>query len=522
MLPDDNCPLAEDCTGPNAYADAVATYLAFVVDKMADLGNALNRWEPNAQCPRQLFARQAIPMVWDFAESNVFGNSSGSWDIFFNNLDHAFKSPQFDFQRQYDSRALQMDAMSESSYLNEIICTDPPYYDNIGYADLSDFFYVWLRRSIGDIYPQMFSTLLTPKSQELIASPYRHKGSKQKAAAFFETGLGSAIGKWRHRGNPDYPTTIFYAFKQAETDAGGTASTGWETFLTGVIDHGFTITGTWPMRTECGSRMVGQGTNALASSVVLVCVPRASDAPLATRREFADALRRELPTTIHTLQTGNIAPVDLAQASIGPGMAVFSRYAKVINADGSAMTVREALQLINMVLDEALSEQEADYDSWTRWAVKWFEQYGTNEGPYGEAETLSTAMAVSVKGVVEAGIARSQSGQVQLLSRDELDPTWDPTTDNRLTIWEVTHYLVKSLEDEGEPAAAELLKKIGPNLGETGRELAYRLYQISERKKWARDALGYNGLVAPWTEIERLSRQLDSAPSQTQAEMFTD
>ena len=492
----------------HSYADAVATYLGFVVNKMADLGNALNRWEPNAQCPRQLFARQAIPMVWDFAEGNPFSESSGSWNVLFRNLSNAFASPLFNHDRQKGAEVIQMDATANATYReNPIVSTDPPYYDNIGYADLSDFFYVWLRRSLGDVYPQLFATLLTPKAEELIASPYRHNGSKQKAAEFFETGLGSAIGQWRKHGNPDYPTTIFYAFKQAETDDGGTASTGWETFLTGVIDHGFMITGTWPMRTEMGSRMVGQGTNALASSVVLVCVPRSADAPLATRREFLNALKRELPDALRNLQSGNIAPVDLAQAAIGPGMAIFSRYAKVVEADGEPMTVRAALTLINQVLDEVLAEQEGEFDADTRWAVAWFEQFGMDEGDFGVAETLSKAKNTSVEGLVEAGVVRSRSGAVQLLGRDTLPDDWDPTNDSRLTEWEAVQHLIRALDQQGETGAADLLRKLGGEYGERARDLAYRLYNICERKGWASEAIAYNSLILAWPEISKLARQ---------------
>jgi len=517
-LPDDDRPLHEGGSGPQAYADAVATYLGFVLDKLADLGNALNRWEPNAQCPRQLFARQAIPMVWDFAEGNPFSNSSGSWDILFRNLEHAFTSPLFDFPRVGDSVANQSDATNPSTYISTpVISTDPPYYDNIGYADLSDFFYVWLRRSLREVYPDLLSTMLTPKSEELIASPYRHGGDRKKAAEFFETGLGQAIQRWRENGHPDYPTTIFYAFKQAETDKAGTASTGWETFLSGVIEAGFTITATWPMRTECGSRMVGQGTNALASSVVLACVPRTKDAPLATRREFITALKKELAEALRLLQSGSIAPVDLAQAAIGPGMAIFSRYAKVVESDGSPMTVRTALTLINQVLDEVLAEQEGEFDSDTRWAVAWFEQFGMAEGPYGVAEILSKAKNTSVEGLVEAGVVASHSGKVKLLGRDELPEDWSPETDSRLTEWETVQYLIRALDRQGETGAADLLRKLGSDYGERARDLAYRLFSICERKGWSGEALAYNSLVIAWSEISKLAR---SVPERGAIDLF--
>jgi len=512
-------PLSEGGTGPQAYADAVATYLAFVVDKLADLGNSLNRWEPNAQCPRQLFARQAIPMVWDFAEGNPFSSSSGSWSVLLDNLKGAFASPLFNYERSGGGASQQIDATAEGTYTGSpCVSTDPPYYDNIGYADLSDFFYVWLRRTLKGVYPQCLSTMLTPKATEMIASPYRHDGSKAKAAAFFEGGLGNAIGQWREHGCPDYPTSVFYAFKQAETDAAGTASTGWETFLTGVIEHGFAITGTWPMRTECGSRMVGQGTNALASSVVLACVPREPNAPMATRREFLNTLKRELPDAMKKLQSGNIAPVDLAQAAIGPGMAVFSRYSKVVESDGATMTVRTALTLINQSLDEVLAEQEGEFDADTRWAVAWFEQHGTQEGPYGVAETLSKAKNTSVAGLVEAGLVAARGGKVKLLGRDAMPDGWDPAADKRPTCWEAAQHLIRRLQTQGEPAAAALLARLGAAYGETARDLAYRLYSICERKKWADEALAYNGLVIAWPELTKLA--LAGRPSETQSEMF--
>lgn len=513
ILPEDERGLADGGTGPVAYADAVATYLAFTLNKLADLGNALNRWEPNAQCPRQLFARQAIPMVWDFAEGNPFSESSGSWAVLLRNLEHALNAPLFSFIRQIFGSAKQLDATAAiNSVSNPVISTDPPYYDNIGYADLSDFFYIWLRRSIGQVYPQLFATVLTPKAQELIASPYRHEGSREKAKAFFEEGLGRAFARMRQVQHPDIPLTVYYAFKQAETEEeededgnNAVASTGWETMLSGLIQAGFSIHGTWPMRTECVSRMVGQGTNALASSVVLVCRPRSADAPLATRREFIAALKRELPGALCALQRGSIAPVDLAQAAIGPGMAVFTRYAKVVEADGSAMSVRTALGLINQVLDEVLAEQEGEFDADTRWAIAWFEQFGMGEGPYGVAETLSKAKNTSVKGLEEAGILSARGGKVRLLGRDELPADWDPTSDRRLTIWEAVQHLIRALDREGEQAAAQILRKLG-GLGETIRDLAYRLYRLCEHKKWAQEASAYNMLAVAWPELSRLAR----------------
>lgn len=500
---DDDHPHADGGTGPEAYADGVATYLAFGISGLANRSSTICGWDSSRDTLRSVFSRQALPMVWDFAEGNPFCSSTGNWGA---NVEWGVKVLEA-WQPGTNGVVKQIDATSDACYSGELVSCDPPYYDNIDYSDLSDFFYVWLRRSLHVVYPSLLSTMLTPKVEELVASPYRHGGSKEKAARFFEEGLGSAIEKWRNHCYHDYPTTIFYAFKQAETDTHGTASTGWETFLTGVIDHGFTITGTWPMRTEMKNRMVGSGTNALASSVVLVCVPRSPDAPLATRREFLNALKRELPDALRNLQSGNIAPVDLAQAAIGPGMAIFSRYAKVIEADGEPMTVRTALMLINQVLDEVLAEQEGEFDADTRWAVAWFEQYGTQEGDYGVAETLSKAKNTSVQGLVEAGVVSSRSGVVQLLGRDSLSDDWDPTSDGRLTEWEAVQHLIRSLDQQGETGTADLLRKLGGDYGERARDLSYRLYSICERKGWAGEAIAYNSLILAWSEISKLARQ---------------
>jgi putative DNA methylase len=373
----------------------------------------------------------------------------------------------------------------------------------VGYADLSDFFYVWLRRTLGRIYPDLFSTLLTPKTQELVASPHRFAGDRRQAQTFFENGLRETFVQLRKAQSPDYPLTLFYAFKQTESSDGAVASTGWDTMLTGLLASGYAINGTWPMRTERAGRTIAIGTGALASSIVLVCRPRPTDAPIATRRELVGALRAELPAALKQLQHGSIAPVDLAQAAIGPGMGVFSRYAKVLEADGTSMTVRSALGLINQVLDEILSEHEGDFDNETRFAVTWFEQRGTSEGPYGEADVLARAKDTSVDGMVEAGVVFSRGGKVRLVHRDEMPDDWDPVTDRRPTAWEAAQHLTRRLQTGGEAAAAELLRRLGGGYGEQARELAYRLYSICERKGWAQEALPYNALVVAWPEIAR-------------------
>ncbi|TAM79791.1 MAG: DUF1156 domain-containing protein [Acidobacteria bacterium] len=516
---DDGKGINDGGTGATAYADAVATYLAFSLDKMTDTNTTLCTWQIDPPRLRATFGRQALPMTWDFAEAGVFGDAAGDFQRCVGSLCEVLDGltfPVTGISKQLDATAA-VDGVGAA-----LICTDPPYYDNIGYADLSDFFYIWLRRPLGKIYPDIFSTLLTPKSQELVATPFRFDGDKSKAEVFFEEGLGKAFDRMHDKQHPDYPFSVYYAFKQAESGEGSDGetdatsppvSTGWETMLEALLKARFAITGTWPARSELASRNVGRDTNALASSIVLACRPRSHDAPLTTRREFLNTLKAELPAALKTLQRGNIAPVDLAQAAIGPGMAVFSRYSKVVEADGSPMTVRMALALINQTLDEVLAEQEGEFDSDTRWALAWFEQYGFNEGPYGVAETLSKAKNTSVDGMKDAGILISRAGKVRLIGRKDLAKDWDPATERRLTIWEVAHYLIRLLEDEGESAASLLLRQVGA-LGETARDLAYRLYGICERKKWAQEALPYNSLVVAWPEIVRLSR---SAPRESQS-----
>ena len=516
--------LEGDGSEAKAYAEAVSVYLAFALDRNVDRNSTICTWDssPKMEALRNTFARQAIPMTWDFAEGNLFSESSGNW---LNNIDWVTKvldrSPN-----TRASRAKQVDATKSINGVNHpIISTDPPYYDNIGYADLSDFFYVWLRRSLSDVYPSIFGTMLVPKAQELVATPYRFDGSKQRAQNFFEKGLGQAFVRMREAAHSDFPLTVYYAFKQSEIavdddDEGGeeVASTGWETMLNGLIDAGFQINGTWPMRSELANRMIASGTNALASSIVLVCRPRPDDAPVATRREFLRALRDELPQALRELQQGNIAPVDLAQAAIGPGMAVFSRYSQVLESDGTPMSVRAALAIINQTLDEVLAEQEGEFDADTRWALAWFEQFGMSEGPYGDAETLSKAKNTAVNGMVEAGILKARSGRVQLLKRTELPKGWDPTQDSDIPVWEATQHLVKSLEEQGEEGAATLLRQLSGR-AEYARDLAYRLYSLCERKRWSQDALAYNALVTSWPELSKLAARTPVEPRQAQGDL---
>jgi putative DNA methylase len=505
-LPDDGKPLTAGGTGAAGYADSVAVYLAFIVEKLAESHSTICTWSasPKNELVVSTFRRHALPMTWDFAEANPFADSSGS----LNKISEAVaRVVMTALSAAGASQAYQADAASEGSAQGKVVSTDPPYYDNIGYADLSDFFYFWLRRSLKPVFPDLFVTLTVPKADELVATPYRH-GTREKADAFFLDGMTRALHRLAEQVHPAFPVTVYYAFKQSEGETheeSGTASTGWETFLDAVIRAGFAITGTWPIRTEREGRSIGIRTNALASSIILVCRSHAAAASTVTRREFTTALKAELPPAVTHLKHGNIAPVDLAQAAIGPGMAIYTRYAQVMDAAGKPLTVREALALINETLDEVLAEQEGDFDAGSRWAVAWFEQQGFAEGEFGVAETLSKAKNTSIDGMVEAGILSSKRGKVRLLKPEELLKDWDPANDPRLTAWEMVHQLIRALEAGGESAAALLVAKLGSK-AEIARELAYRLYTIAERKKRPPEALSYNALVQSWPEIRRLAR----------------
>lgn len=489
--------------GSEVYADAIATYLALAVSRSADYWSTCAAWVNQGEFVGHTFVRQAVPMVWDFAEAVPFANASGSFAGAVEWIARAVdKVPA-----SGKATVTQRDATGLSFARKVLISTDPPYYDNVPYADLSDYFYVWLRKTLSQIYPDLFSTLLTPKTPELVADQVRW-GGRDGAKQHFEHGMGRVF-QWMYEAqDPRYPLTIFYAFKQSETEGttGNVASTGWETMLSGLIDAGFAIVGTWPMRTERSGRIRELGANALASSVVLVCRPRGATAPMTTRREFAVALRKELPEALRLLQQGNVAPVDLAQAAIGPGMAIFSRNQRVIEADGSPMGIRAALGMINEVLDELLAEQDGDFDPDTRWALPWFEEYGVNLGPFGTADTLARAKNTAVNALVQSGIVESRGGKVRLLRRDEMPLDWDPLQDRRLTVWESVQHLIRRLEERGEASAAELVRTLG-GLGETARDLAYRLYVICERKGWANEALAYNGLVVAWPELRKLAQK---------------
>lgn len=492
------------------YSKDVTTYLGFGVSRLADIQNSLCRWENTRSQVRNLFARQAIPMVWDFAEGGMFSGAAGDFGTSLGNLAAvAARTPATARGTEVAQRSA-----TERGFSGLVVSTDPPYYDNIGYADLADFFYVWLRRSLRPVYPSLLGTMLTPKADELVATPYRFEGDKERAKQFFEDGFVETFTHAREQQLPDVPMTIFYAFKQSETDVDdGIASTGWETLLQGLLTAGLTVTGTWPMRTELGNRVLAAGANALASSVVLVCRPRETTAGVTDRAGFMSALRSELPAELAVLRQAAIAPVDLAQASIGPGMAVFSRYAKVIEPSGDAMRVRTALGLINQVLAEVLDGQDGELDADTRWAVKWFEQRGHDQGPFDEANRLSNALGIGVDGLVRSGIVASGAGKVRLLERDELDEDWDPAADDRISVWEATQQLVKALEEGGESAAAALLDQLG-GLGDSAQQLAYRLYSTCERKGWAKEAGPYNALAAVWGSLRTMASAQAAAVSE--------
>jgi putative DNA methylase len=500
-MPDDGRGLEAGGDGATAYADAVAVYLGIAINRGCDAWSSLCSWTPQRDTIRNTFSRQAIPMIWDYAESNPFSKSTGNFMSIIQWIYNSFDS----IPPNGKGNAIQCDASNQTLSHNKLISTDPPYYDNIGYADLSDFFYVWLRRSLKSIFPSLFVTMAVPKAEELVATPYRH-GSKQAAEAFFMDGMKKAMHCLAIQAHPAFPVSIYYAFKQSETTDGSTTSTGWETFLEAVMKAGFSVTGTWPMRTERTARSVAIGTNALASSIVLVCRKRDQNAPPISRTEFIRALRTELPEALKDMTGGiegstPIAPVDLAQASIGPGMAIYSRHSAVLEADGTPLSVHDALILINKALDEHLSEAEGDLDADTRFCIQWFEEYGWKEGPYGTAETLSRAKGTSVAGVASAGVLESGGGKVRLLKADELPPDWNPETDPRIPVWEALHHLSRTFQTGGEGPAGALLTRI-PTRAMQIRQLAYRLYTLCERKGWAEDARIYNELITTWHPIE--------------------
>ena len=499
-MADDGVGLDVGGTGATAYAQAVGVYLGLASDRMSDSHSTITSWTAQRDTLRNTFARQAIPMVWDYAEANPFSDSTGNFGGALDWVEKAIDA----LPARPNGIVVQADAQTQTVSVNKVISSDPPYYDNIGYADLSDFFYVWLRRSLRPIFPGLYATMAVPKAEELVATPYRH-GSKEGAEAFFLDGMGKAIHQLAEQAHPAFPVTIYYAFKQSETKADGTSSAGWETFLQAVIDAGFAISGTWPLRTEREGRTIGLGSNALASSVVLVCNKRLASADTISRRQFIRELNAVLPEALDAMTQGStdalgnnqsaVAPVDLSQAIIGPGMGIFSKYAAVLEADGSQMSVKTALQLINRFL------AEDDFDHDTQFCLHWFEQQGWRVGKFGEADVLARAKGTSVAGLQEAGVISSGQGEVQLLKWAELPTDWAPERDNRTPVWEGLHQLIRILNAEGASRAGAMLGRMSDK-SDAIRSLAYRLYTLCERKGWASDARAYNELVTAWEAMQ--------------------
>lgn len=507
-MKNDHLPLRNGGDGARAYGEAVGVYLAFVISKLADRGSTICGWDSSREGLRNTFGRQAIPMTWDYSEGNPFSNSSGCFD---NMIEWVTKCIS-ELPAATLAEVSQADAQSDCGLRNIMISTDPPYYDNIGYADLSDFFYVWMRQSLKDTYPELFSTMLVPKVEELIATPYRHDGSVENAKSFFEDGMLSACKQMYRYAREDVPVTIYYAYKQSDTDDRGTASSGWETMLGAIVNAGFAITGTWPMRTEMANRSIASGTNALASSIVLVCRKRPEDAPQTTRRNLIAALRRELRPALQKLQSSNIAPVDLAQSAIGPGMSVFSCYRRVLEADGSVMSVRSALQVINEEVDLYFNEQVGSLDAASRFCVDLYTQCAYNNIKYGEAEILANAKSTSIPMMAAHGVLYAKAGVVHLMERSELPTEVDS---NESTVWLLTQQLTHAMATGGIEACAKIVWGIFGSGAESAKDLAYRLYTIAERKGWTEEGYAYNALVVAWPDIQSRAAAIKAdAPEQ--------
>lgn len=514
-MPDDGRGLEAGSEGATAYADAVAVYLAFIVSKMANIGSSICSWMNDRGAFRETFARQAIPMVWDYAEANPFSRAGGSIETILDKIAMAIAGiPAINH-----SKGIQANAAEQTQSFLKVVSTDPPYYDNICYSDLSDFFYVWLRRSLKPVLPSLFATIVVPKAEELVATPYRH-GSKEKAEAFFMDGMTEAMRRLAEQVHPAFPVTIYYAFKQSETTGNDTTSTGWESFLEAVLKAGFAVTGTWPIRTEGTGRIIAKGTNALASSIVLVCRKRAPSAHAVSRKEFLRELKRALPEALDEMTASSIAPVDLAQASIGPGMAVFSQYSAVLEADGTPMSVHDALVLINRELDEYFSDGSGDLDADTRFCLGWFEENGWGEGKFGEADVLARARGTTVDGIRGAGVVEAGGGKVRLMKWSEYPEDWSPESDSRTPVWEALHHLIRVHQcGGGEQEAAALLAGM-PGRAAAIRQLAYRLYTLCERKGWAEDARPYNELITSWGAVEAQTPAVMATQSQRRLDSY--
>lgn len=506
----DHIALSAGGSGARAYGEAVGIYLALIVDRLADRGSSICSWDSGYVKIRNTFGRQAIPMTWDYAEGNPFSNSTGS----ISSMIEWVAKCLIEFPAHGASEVSQFDAQSDCGLRNIMVSSDPPYYDNIGYADLSDFFYVWMRQSLKDTYPKLFRTMLVPKAEELVATPYRFEGSTEKARDFFEDGMLHTCQQIYQYAREDILVTIYYAYKQSDTDEDSkTASTGWETMLSAIIRAGFAITGTWPMRTEMANRSIASGTNALASSIVLVCRKRPADAPQTTRRGFIAELKRELHPALQKLQRSNIAPVDLAQSAIGPGMGVYSRYGRVLEADGSAMTVRSALQIINQELDVYFNEQDGELDANSRFCVDLYTQNAFNNLKFGDADTLARAKNTSVAALAAKGVLSAEKGIVRLLTREELPEKVDPREES---IWLLCQQLTRAMETGGIEACAQIVAPMLGSNAERAKDLAYRLYTLAERKGWTQEGYAYNALVVAWREIQSRAAELQQAtPEQT-------
>lgn len=506
-LADDDVALDAGGAGARAYAEAVGVYLALAVSKMADAQSSLCRWKPSMDQSIATFGRMALPMIWDYSEANAFGKMAGDMQVSLHNMMRVLD----ELPTRPRGTAVQCDAQTQSLSKHQYVSTDPPYYDNIGYADLSDFFYGWLRRTVRPYYPALVATLATPKAEELVATRFRH-GTAERAEQHFLSGMTQTMRNLAQIVHPSAPITIYYAFKQADSTSDGTNSTGWETFLDAVLKSGLSITGTWPLRTELGNRMRGLASNALASSIVLVCRPRRLGAGTISRRQFVRLLDEVLPTALDAMTRESeglhspVAPVDLSQAILGPGMAIFSRYEAVLEADGTPMAVKTALQLINRFL------AEDDFDPDTQFCLHWFEQHGWDTGRFGEADTLARAKGTSVDGVKQSGVVEAGGGDVRLLRWKDYPSDWDPRSDPRLPVWEALHQLIRAYQTAGDSGASKVLAAVASK-AETSRQLAYRLYTLCERKGWADDARAYNEVVTGWSSIETAAAKIPG-PSQ--------
>ncbi|WRS29198.1 DUF1156 domain-containing protein [Actinomycetaceae bacterium MB13-C1-2] len=513
--------LADGGSGAVAYADAIATYLAMAVDKLADLNNSLCSWEPKAQCPKHMFFGQAIPMVWDFAEANPFSGASGSLQVILEGMVRALRNHSFSIGDIPAGGVSQSDAASRD-YSGYAVVTDPPYYDMISYSDLSDFFYTWLRRSLKDVYPNLFRTMLTPKSEELVANQYRH-GGKEEARQRFVNGFNDVFRRIRYAANQDVPLLIYYAYKQKDENGKSGSSNGWHTLLDGLISGGWEVTATWPMRTERAGRLTSLGANSIASTILLACRPRTEGAVSTTRRVFVATLKESLPDALRKLMQGSIAPVDLAQAAIGPGIAVFSAFGSVREADGSDMSVKDALLLINATLDEVLGEQESDFDPDTRFAVKWYRQYGWGQENSGIADQLARSSDTSIGALERGGIFEAKGGKACLLSPSQLDGDWDASADESVSVWEATIRLAGVMAKDGADKVAELLPQVQTRVNlDAVKELGFLLFHEAEKKKDTKDAILFNGLVSAWGDVNEQARKYASIPRSTQEEFDFD